>query len=52
MRFHNELSCFVVAQRDLLMRFHAFGCYFVLIYVSPKSPPLNASMSIRIFEND
>jgi hypothetical protein len=26
-----------------------FVAYFVLIYVSPKSPPWNASKSIRIF---
>jgi hypothetical protein len=29
-----------------------FVTYFVLIYVSPKSPPGNASKSIRIFENN
>jgi hypothetical protein len=29
-----------------------FAAYFVLIYVSPKSPPCNASKSIHIFEDD
>ena len=29
-----------------------FVAYFVLIYVSPKSPPWNASKSLRIVEND
>jgi hypothetical protein len=28
------------------------AAYFVLIYVSPKSPPWNASKSIRILGND
>jgi hypothetical protein len=29
-----------------------FVAYLVLLYVSPKSPPWNASKSTRIFEND
>jgi hypothetical protein len=29
-----------------------FVVCFVLMYVSPKSPPWNASKSIRIFENE
>ncbi len=33
------------------MSCHSFVAYFVLIYMSPKSPPSNASKSISIFEN-
>jgi hypothetical protein len=29
-----------------------FVAYFVLVYMSPKSPSWNASKSLRIFEND
>ncbi len=56
MRFPYEISCFWVVMRfpydfcfvlldNFLMRFHLFVEDFVLICVSPKSPPWNASMS-------
>ncbi len=38
--------------RDFLREFELFVAYCVLIYVSPKSSPWNASKSLRFVEND
>ncbi len=55
------MTLFFVLLDNCLMRlaaflplrdFQLFVAYCVLIYVSPKSPPWNASKSLRIVEKD